>query len=321
MADVLSAAPKHTEAMSGISRDLNNLSQAIVELVGRASVGVVAVKAAAYRTTSGVALGNNLIAAAHHAVKRDSGIPLQTASGAQSTASVIGREPGLDLALLRPDDLPVEALRSRDSASIKTGELAAVVGLTTDVGPSASLGIMGAVGGSRRTWRGGTLDQFLRLDVNLYPSQSGAAVVDADGALIGMATPALLRHSGVAIPVSTLNRVADELLKQGRIRRGYLGVGMQAVPIPAPLREKLGFDHEYGLIVLSVEHESPAEKAGWQLGDILVTLNNAAVLDVDELQAVLRGDSVGRKVKALLIRGGERLESEITVEERPARGK
>jgi len=307
--------------MSAISGDLGGFSQAVVELVSKASAGVVAVKAAAYRTTSGVSLAGNLIAAAHHAVKRDSGIPFQTASGAQSTATVIGREPGLDLAILRPDEMASEPLPARDSTSMKAGELVVVVGLTTDAGASASLGIMGAVGGARRTWRGGTLDQLLRLDVNLYPSQSGAAVVSADGALIGMATPALLRHSSVAIPVSTLNRVADELLKQGRIRRGYLGVGMQAVPIPASLREKLGFAYEYGLIVLSVEHESPAERAGWQLGDILVTLNDTPVLDVEELQAVLRGDSVGRKIKALLIRGGEKVEGEVTIEERPARGK
>lgn len=307
--------------MNAISGDLSGFSQALVELVSKATSGVVAVKAAAYRTTSGVSLAGDLVAVAHHAVKRDSGIPLQTASGAQSTASVIGREPGLDLAILRPDDLALEPIPARDLASVKPGELVSVVGMTTDVGVSASVGIMGAVGGARRTWRGGTLDQFLRLDVNLYPSQSGAAVVGADGALIGMATPALLRHSAVAIPVSTLNRVADELLKQGRIRRGYLGVGMQAVPIPVSLREKLGFGYEYGLIVLSVEHESPAEKAGWQLGDILVTLNDAPVLDVDELQGVLRGDSVGRNIKALLIRGGEKVAGEVTIEERPSRGK
>lgn len=307
--------------MSAVTSELSGLSQALVELVAKASNGVVAIKAGAYRTTSGISLGGNLIAAANHTVKRESGIPLQTASGAQSTATVLGREPGIDLAILRAEDLPVEPLPSRDLAAIKAGDLLAVVGLTTDAGPSASLGIMGAVGGSRRTWRGGTLEQFLRMDVNLYPSQSGAAVVGADGALLGMATPALSRHSAIAIPVSTLNRVADELLREGRIRRGYLGVGTQAVVIPASLRQKLGVDCESGLILLGVEPGSPAEKAGWQLGDMLVKLNGTPVVDVDELQAVLRGDSVGHRASALLIRGGEKVESEITIEERPTRGK
>jgi S1-C subfamily serine protease len=320
MADVLCRERTHTEAMSTLSSDLSGLSQALVELVAKAATGVVAVKAAAYRTTSGVALGENLIAAANHAVKRDSDIPLQTASGAQSTGNVIGREPGLDLAILRTD-LPVEPLPPRDPVSLKAGNLVSVVGLTTDAGPSASLGIMGAVGGSRRIWRGGTLDHFLRLDVNLYPSQSGAAVVDADGALIGMATPVLLRHSAVAVSLPTLTRIAEELLRQGRIRRGYLGVGMQPVPIPTSLREKLGVGHEYGLMVLSVEQGSPAEQAGWQLGDILLGLNETPIVDVDELQAMLRGDSVGREVNALLIRGGEKVASEVTIEERPSKGR
>ena len=307
--------------MNAVSSDLNSFSQALVELVAKTATGVVAVKAAAYRTTSGVALPGNLIAAANHMVKGDSGIPLQTAAGAQAIGTVLGREPGLDLAILRSDGLPVEPLPFRDPGSVKAGDLISVVGLTTDAGPSASLGIMGAVGGSRRMWRGGTLDHFFRLDVNLYPSQSGAAVVGADGALIGMATPALLRHSAVALPLPTLTRLADELLRQGRIRRGYLGVGMQPVPIPTSLREKFGVGHEHGLIVLSVEQDSPAERAGWQLGDILVALNDTPIVDVDDLQAMLRGDTVGHQVKAFLIRGGEKVESEITIDERPSKGR
>src|SRR3954465_3633661 len=112
--------------MSAISGDLGGFSQAVVELVSKASAGVVAVKAAAYRTTSGVALPGNLIAAAHHAVKRDSGIPLQTLSGAQFTGNVIGREPGLDLAILRTDDLPLAPLASRDPGTVKAGDLVSV---------------------------------------------------------------------------------------------------------------------------------------------------------------------------------------------------
>jgi S1-C subfamily serine protease len=190
------------------------------------------------------------------------------------------------------------------------------VGLTLDVGPSASIGILGAVGGPRRTWRGATLDHFYRLDVNLYPSQSGAAVVNHAGELIGLATPALLRHSAVAVPLATIARILDELLKTGRIRQGYLGVGMQPVVIPAGLREKTGYSSESGLIVLSVEPGSPAEEAGVQLGDILVALDAKPISDVEELQAALRGENVGRSLKALFIRGGETAEAQITVAER-----
>jgi S1-C subfamily serine protease len=194
--------------------------------------------------------------------------------------------------------------------------LAAVIGMTMDVGPSASLGVLGAVGGPRRTWRGGTLDSFLRLDVNLYPSQSGAAVVDVDGKLIGMATPGLSRHSALAVPMATLQRVSEELLREGRIRRGYLGVGLQPVAILKSLRDRHGIEAESGLIVLSIEADSPAEQAGLQLGDVLISIDGRALEDVDDLQSLLRGDAVGKTVRAKLLRGGEPVESDITIGER-----
>jgi len=209
-------------------------------------------------------------------------------------------------------------LQASDPASLKPGMLAAVVGLTIDAGPSASLGILGAVSGSRRTWRGGVLDHFIRLDVNVYPSQVGAAVVDTDGGLIGVATPGLLRHSSVAVPVTTLDRTADELLQQGRIRQGYLGVGLQPVAIPTALQEKIG-GQKSGLIVLSVEPDSPAEKARLQLGDTLISLSAKPLTDVDDLQNALHGDVVGQTVNMVLLRGGEPVETQITISERSQR--
>jgi serine protease DegQ len=162
------------------------------------------------------------------------------------------------------------------------------------------------------------LDHFIRLDVNVYPSQVGAAVVDADGGLIGVATPGLLRHSSVAVPVTTLDRTADELLQQGRIRQGYLGVGLQPVAIPTALQEKIG-GQKSGLIVLSVEPDSPAEKARLQLGDTLISLNAKPVNDVDDLQNALHGDVVGQTVNMVLLRGGEPVETRITISERSQR--
>jgi len=151
--------------------------------------------------------------------------------------------------------------------------------------------------------------------VNVYPSQIGAAVVDSDGGLIGLATPALLRHSSVAVPLATLNRTAEELLQQGRIRQGYLGVGLQPVGIPAALQEKIG-GQQSGLIILSVEAGSPADQGRLQLGDTLISLSGRPLSDVDDLQNALQGDSVGQNVKLVLLRGGERLDAQITIAER-----
>lgn len=301
---------------SKIATDLSGISEALVDLVSRSAPGVVAVKAAACRVVSGVLLEGGLVALADHTLRREDHVSVYTAGGQDNSATILGRDPSVDLALLKVDGLNVQPLPAADPDALKPGMLAAVVGLTVDVGPSASLGILGAVGSSRRTWRGGTLDHFFRLDVNLYPSQSGAAVVTAEGQLIGMATPGLLRHSAVALPVKTIRRVADELLKEGRIRYGYLGVGLQPVRLPANLRSRANVNSDSGLILLSVETNSPAEAAKLQVGDILVSLNGKPVTDIEDLQTTLRGDVVGQTVKALIIRGGEPVDVSITVAER-----
>ncbi len=312
-----SSKQPHNEAMSTAISDLAGLSQSYVELVAKAAEGVVAVKAAPHRVVSGICIRPEIFAVADHSLRREDRVPVHTATGSQASATILGRDPGLDLAFLKAEGLKVNTLNAASPESLKSGSLAAVVGLTIDVGPSASIGILGAVGGPRRTWRGATLDYFYRLDVNLYPSQSGAAVVNHAGELIGLATPALLRHSAVAVPFATLNRVLDELLKTGHIRRGYLGIGMQPIAIPVHLREKIGNGSESGLIVLSVEAGSPADEAGVQLGDILVLLGGEPISDVDELQAALRGDNVGRNLPARFIRAGEIIDKQVGVAEKP----
>ncbi len=309
--------PSHSDAMSStVLTDLSGISQALVDLVQRTTPGIVAVKAAPYRVVSGVVLKGDLIAVADHTLRRDERVPIHSSSKGELGAVILGRDPSVDLAILRAEGLGASPLPFADPALLKPGMLATVVGLTVDVGPSASLGILGAVGGSRRTWRGGTLEHFIRLDVNLYPSQSGAAVVSASGQLIGMATPGLLRHSAVAVPLATIERVAQELVSEGRIRHGYLGVGLQPVRIPTNLRNKLQNAQETGLILLSVEPDSPAERAGLQIGDILVALGNSSITDVEDLQQLLRGDMVGRTASIVLVRGGERIQAQIAVSER-----
>ena len=302
--------------MSNPLTDLTSFSDAMVQLVTAAQASVIAVKAGAYRTVSGVVIDANHIAVPEHALRRKDDIPLVTADGQKAAAKVLGRDPGIDLAILWTDKLPLVPLAVAEN--LKAGMLAAVIGMTADVGASVSLGILGAVGAARRTWRGGTLDHFVRLDVNLYPSQNGAAVVNGNGQLIGMATPALSRHSTMAIPVSAIARTVSELQKEGRIRQGWLGVGVQPVQIPMHLREKLAGAPEFGLILLNAVADSPAAEAGLQIGDILITLDGKSVSDVEELQALLRGPLVGKQVPVLALRGGEPQHLTITIQEAPA---
>jgi S1-C subfamily serine protease len=193
------------------------------------------------------------------------------------------------------------------------------VGRTLDAGLSASAGILGAVGGPRKSWRGGELERFLRLDVNLYPSQAGAAVVSATGGFVGMATAAILRHSALAVPMGTLNASAHEMLSGG-IQQGYLGVGLQPVSIPEHLRSKSPLAGETGLMLVSIEPGSSADKAGLQLGDILIAAGSAHLTHVESLMGELRGKAIGKSVLFSILRAGEVATIEIEIVARPGRG-
>jgi S1-C subfamily serine protease len=296
--------------------DLQGYSDGLARLVEQAGRAVVAVKSAAYRVVSGVAFRPDLIAVNNHMLKRDGPIPIHLPDGSDVQSSILGRDPGVDVAILQLGDRQLDSTFLEEDSNPRAGALVAVVGRTIDSGLSASVGILGAVAGPRRTWRGGELHRFLRLDVNLYPSQAGAAVVAANGRFLGMATGAMLRHSALAIPYETLNRVADELLKEGRIRQGYLGVGLQPVAIPENLRSKSPLAGEAGLMVLSVESGTGADDAGLQLGDILIAAGGAKLTDTETLMSALRGDAVGRPMSITLIRAGGIVEVEIHVSDR-----
>ena len=147
-------------------------------------------------------------------------------------------------------------------------------------GVSASFGVISAVSGPWRTWRGGQIERFIRPDVNIYPGFSGGALVDAEGGVIGLNTSGLTRGVGVTVPASAVSRVTDELLSRGHVRRGFLGVGLHPVQLP---------DGGRGLIVLSLEPGGPAHKAGVFVGDVLLTLDGEAVDDTDAVQSHLGG--------------------------------
>ena len=143
-------------------------------------------------------------------------------------------------------------------------------------------------------------------------------MVDRQGRVLGIGTSALSRYSAVVIPASTVNRVIDELATRGHIARGYLGLGMYPLRLPANLRTSLNIRGEGGIMVVAVESASPAEKAGVMIGDVLVALDGSAVRDTDEVQSFLGGERVGKPVSATIVRAGSLKELTIVVGERPA---
>jgi S1-C subfamily serine protease len=246
-----------------------------------------------------------VIVTAEHTIRREDEIGVTLPDGSNTKASLAGSDSGTDIAVLRVEGAgePV----GPPAASVAPGHLALTIGRSKDSGVNATMGIISAVSGEWRTWRGGRLDQYIRLDLTLYPGSSGGVVINTAGEVIGIATSALSRIAGLAIPASTINRVVDEILARGRVSRGYLGVGLQPVELP---------DHRKGLIVLSLEPEGPAAKAGVLIGDIVTALGGAAVGDTDDVQLALERHAVGGAVEVDVLRGGEARKVAIVVGER-----
>jgi serine protease Do len=194
-----------------------------------------------------------------------------------------------------------------------------VVGRSPLSGANASCGIVSAVSGPWKTWRGGELDSYIRLDARLFPQSSGGAVVNMRGEIIGIATSALSRIAGLAIPAATVKRVAEQLLERGFVPRGYLGIGVQSVALPEELRTRLAIPNQAGLMVLTVESGSPADKAGLLIGDIVIRLGDVLAERIDELQTYSGSGLIGKSVQIHFIRGGALKESTLTVGERPGR--
>jgi S1-C subfamily serine protease len=293
---------------------LTQLSDKLAEVVERVAASTVVVNARPRISSSGTLWAPGVVVTADHTIQHDE-VRVRLPDGNEEKATLVGRDRATDIAVLRVDSEAAAPLFA-DLNSVKAGHLALSVG-RTEQGVTATMGIISTIGGAWRTWRGGLIDHFVRLDVALYASSSGAAVADADGAVFGIATTGLSRTSAIAIPRSTIDKVVAELLRRGRVARGYLGIGLQPVPIPAHLKDKLELGQDGGVILLSVEPGGPADSAGLMIGDVLLKLNGQPVSDTDEMQTALGSEAVGSTVTLHLLRGGEVKAVEATVGERP----
>jgi S1-C subfamily serine protease len=294
---------------------LVSLSDGLAAAVASVSPAVVSVNARPRLASTGIHWGSGVIVTADHTVRADEDITITRSDGRTLSATLAGRDPGTDLAVLRVGDAELPTADIGDAASLHVGNLVLAVGH----GPRVSWGVVSALGGRWRTWRGGEVDQFVRLDLTLYPGFSGGPLVDAQGRVVGVNSSGLSRQLELAIPAATVSRIATELLDKGRVSRGFLGVGLHAVPLPEPLRRALADAPEIGLMVVSTQPDGPAAKAGMLLGDVLIALDGAAVRGSDDVQRVVSARPVGTQLVATILRAGVPTEIRITVGERPSR--
>ncbi len=250
-------------------------------------------------------------------LQREEDLRVTLPDGRTVEASLAGSDAGTDIAVLRIDSATA-ALPLTPAANLKPGRIVLSLGRSRDSGVNAAMGIMSAVSGEWRPWRGGRLEAYLRLDLTLLPASAGGPVITTSGEFVGMATPALSRMAPLAVPASTISRIVDDLLSKGRVSRGYLGVGLQPVRLPEHLKQSLGHSANSAVIVLSVEPGSPAEIAGLAIGDVLLSIGGHGLRSVEDLQSALDGRLIGQTVKLKMARGGQPSEMDIAVTERGA---
>jgi S1-C subfamily serine protease len=305
--------------MSKVTNILDQLSGALETQVARAGELAVAVRNAAHQHVSGMLWQPDIVVTSEQAVGGRDEYEIVTARGEATKARIVGRDPGTNLLVLKPDTaVPVQPpMQPGVAGSARTGAL--VLALGTDVNGSSTvrLGIVHSVGPQWVSRAGGRLEQRIGLDIRLARTEEGGPVVDTGGALLGMSTLGV-RGEVLVIPRATIERVVPQLVQHGCVPRGWLGLALQPVAVPDALRDAAG--QRAGMMVMSIAAGSPGAEADIHAGDILLTIDGASVRQGRQLAAMLDADSIGKRRELRLIRGGEVLQVEVLIAARPREG-
>lgn len=293
--------------MSDILQTLSDSMAAAVESAGKS---IVQVAARRRMPASGIVWSaDGLILTAHHVVERDDRIKVGLPDGSTVQASLVGRDPTSDLAVLRAEASGLTPAAWAEAESVRVGHLVLAIGRPGhDL--QATLGVISAL-----NYQSDENKYFAQTDVVMYPGFSGGPLVSVTGQVIGLNSSGLMRGVSLTVQTPTIRHVVESLVKHGRMRRGYLGVGVQPARLPAAAAESLGQDT--GALVVSVERDSPAEEAGLYVGDTIVALGSHKIEGMEDLLGALAAAAIGATVTVKIVRGGQIHDLSATVGERP----
>jgi S1-C subfamily serine protease len=259
-----------------------------------------------------------------HVVSGAGGVDVTLADGRTLRADVIGDDPETDLAVLRVGATELAPAPLGDSRVLRPGQLVIAIGNPYGFQYSVTAGVVSALGRSLRARSGRLMDDIIQTDAALNPGNSGGPLVTSRGDVVGVNTAVILPGQGIcfAIPIHTAEFVAARLIKDGRIRRGYLGIGGQNVPIRRRTVRFHALPLESGIRVVTVEPGSPAERGGLQVGDLIVAFDEGPVAHVDDLHRLLTDARIGVPVTLAILRRTEKRDLRVTPEEsRPRAGR
>jgi S1-C subfamily serine protease len=303
---------KHSMSQSNI---LKELSDAMANAAEKASASTVLVNGRRRLPASGIVYTPELVITANHVLEREEDIPVLLPDGKELSARLAGRDPESDLAVLSLEggNLVVAEPALQEA---QVGQITLAIGRPTQEGIQASLGVVSAIGGPVRMRRGGLLERYIRTDAIPYPGFSGGPLIDSTGRVLGMNTSGLTRGSSLAIPVGFAWQIAESLAEHGSVRRGYLGVRSQPVEIVSAQQAALERTQGTGLLLVSVERDSPAEVGGLMVGDIIIGFAGEPVSDPDDLLTRLAGEVVGQPTAIEILRGDRQEKVTVTIGER-----
>jgi S1-C subfamily serine protease len=259
-------------------------------------------------TPDGLVLTNS------HVIHRATRIEVVLQDGRHLVASRVGDDPDTDLAVIKVSAAELTAAELGDSSKLRPGQLVIAIGNPYGFQTSVTAGVVSALGRSLRARSGRLMDGIIQTDAALNPGNSGGPLVNSRGEVVGVNTAMILPAQGLcfAIPSSTARWVASLLIRDGRIRRAWLGIGGQQVTLQRRLMRHFELGSDQGLMVVHIEAGSPAERAGLHEGDVIVGFDNGAVRGVDDLHRMLSDGAIGRAGTLTVLRRSEKLEIPIT---------
>ena len=339
--DATHTADEQNHTNIGNASLLDAYSLAVTSAVERASPSVVNIEVhqalpvtSAGRTRSGeprerrgggsgfVFTPDGLILTNSHVVHDAVRIAITLADGRRMPATLIGDDPASDLAVIRVDEpdsneRSLTAAALGDSQRLRVGQAVIAIGAPYGFQSTVTAGVVSALGRSLRSYSGRLIDDVIQTDASLNPGNSGGPLVDSAGRVVGVNTATILPAQGIcfAIGINTAKFVASRLLRDGRIRRSFIGVSAQTVPVHRRVVRFYDLPRETGALVLSVEDSSPAKRAGLREGDIIVALEGQPVAGVDDLHRLLTEVRVGVSCALTVLRRTEKLELKVVPEE------
>ncbi|HVL11033.1 MAG TPA: trypsin-like peptidase domain-containing protein [Gemmata sp.] len=309
--------PSEGDALDAFSRVVVTVAEKLRPAVVNLRVG----KGMRGGTGSGVIFApDGFLLTNHHVVQGSEKVRVRLNDGSEMAGRVVGNDPWTDLAVVQAEGETFPYAQLGDSGALKVGQLAVAIGSPLGFESTVTAGVISALGRTLRSVSGHLVDNIIQTDAALNPGNSGGPLVDSLGRVVGINTAIIQPAQGIcfAVPVNTAKTILPQLLKYGRVIRGYLGLHARQVPVAPEVREKFGLTQKTGVEIVMLEEDGPAQNAGLWIEDVIVAFAGQPVTSVDDLQRVLTQHPVGLPAPVVIVREGRRLERTAVPAEYPS---